>query len=55
MSQQAQNFINLCKGNAPSTITMALKMLRPNVKNELMAHFKATSENELAIRIASNR
>jgi hypothetical protein len=52
MTTQAQNSINLYKGNDPATITKLLKFQKTSVVNELKEHFKASSLNDLAIKLS---
>lgn len=52
MSQQALNSIELYKGNNPSTIEKALSFQKKSVVDELKAHFGASDNRELAIRLS---
>lgn len=51
MSKQAENFKNLVKGNSVSSITMALSMIQPSVRDELMKEFKVSTTEELAFKL----
>ena len=51
MSKQAENFKNLVKGNSVSSITMALSMVQPFVRDELMKEFKVSTTEELAFKL----
>ena len=51
MSKQAENFKNLVKGNSVSSITMALSMVQPSVRDELMKEFKVSTIEELAFKL----
>ena len=52
MTQQALNSLELYKGNNPGTIEMALSMQKKSVVDELRAHFGASDNRELAIRLS---
>lgn len=52
MIKQAQNSINLYKGQNPSTIKKALSIQRSNVVEELKEHFNAKDIDELAIKLS---
>ena len=51
MSKQAKNFKNLVKGNSVSSITMALSMVKPSVRDELMKEFKVSTTEELVFKL----
>lgn len=52
MTSQAQNSINLYRGNNPSKIKMLLQIQNTSVVNELKAHFNASDLDELAIKLS---
>lgn len=51
MSKQAENFKNLVKGNPIGTIVTAINMLQPSTRKELMSEYKASSVEDLAIKL----
>ena len=51
MSKQAENFKNLVKVNSVSSITMALSMVQPSVRDELMKESKVSTTEELAFKL----
>lgn len=51
MSKQAENFKSLVKGNPISSIVTALKMLKPSVRQELIAEFEVSAVDALAIKL----
>ena len=48
MSTQAKNFIDLCRGEAISSIRQALRMVSPRVKNEIKQHYGFSDEDHMA-------
>lgn len=52
MTTQAQNSIELYRGNPVSTIMMGLKMQRESVVNELKEHFGVSTLNDLAEKLS---
>lgn len=52
MTTQAQNSINLYKGNPVSTIKQALNMQRASVVNELKEHYGVSTVDDLAVRLS---
>lgn len=52
MSNQANNFKNLVKGNPISQIIMALNMVSSNVVEELKQEYNAKNIDELAIKLS---
>lgn len=52
MTPQAQNSLDLYRGNSVSTIKMALKMQKPSVVKELKEHFKTDDIDELALKLS---
>ena len=48
MSTQAKNFIDLCRGEAISSIKQALRMVSPRVKNEIKQHYGFSDEDHMA-------
>lgn len=52
MSEQAENFKNLVKGNPISSIKQALNILKPNVRKELMDEYGVTDVDALAIKLS---
>lgn len=52
MTKQAQNFIELTKGNSVSQIISALKLVKQSVKNELMEHYNVSTIDELAFKLS---
>lgn len=52
MTKQAQNTINLFKGNPVSTIKMALKMQSSSIVSELKDHFNTQDIDELALKLS---
>ena len=52
MTAQAQNSINLYRGNPASTIKQALKMQRANVVDELKEHYGVSTVDDLALRLS---
>ena len=52
LSKQAQNSLELFKGNPPSTIERALRIQRKEVVEELKEHFGVDGISELAAVIA---
>jgi hypothetical protein len=49
MSTQAKNFIDLCRGEAISSIRQALRMVSPRVKNEIKDHYGFSNEEDLIL------
>ena len=54
MTTQAQNSINLYKGNPVSMIKQALKMQRASIIDELKDHFGVSTIDDLAVRLSMN-
>lgn len=52
MTKQAENSIQLYKGNNPATIEQLLKMQNTSVVNELKEYFDAKDLKELAIKLS---
>ncbi len=52
MTTQAQNSINLYKGNNPSKIKIGLSLQKPSVVKELMDYFKVDSKDKLALKLS---
>ena len=52
MTKQAQNSINLYKGQNPSTIKQALSFQKNSVVEELKTYFNAKDINDLAIKLS---
>lgn len=52
MTTQAKNSIALYRGNNPEKIMMLLRIQSSSVVNELKEHFKASSLNELAVKLS---
>jgi hypothetical protein len=48
MSTQAKNFIDLCRGEAISSIKQALRFVSPKVKNEIKQHYGFSDEDHMA-------
>lgn len=55
MTRQAQNSINLYKGQDPSKIQQLLQIQGKSVVNELMSYFNARDIAELAIKLSINK
>ena len=53
MTAQAQNSINLYRGNPASTILTALKFQKASVVNELKEHFGVSSLEALANKLSN--
>lgn len=45
MSNQAKNFMGICKGASISSIEQALSLVKPSVVSELTNHFGCTRSN----------
>ena len=52
MTQQAKNFINICKNGNPSTIEGLLHFQSPSIKKELKQHFDVDSDAALATALS---
>ena len=52
MTKQAQNSILLYKGQNLSSIKQALSMQKKSIVDELMAHFKVSNIDELALKLS---
>lgn len=52
MSEQAKNFVDICKGGSVMTIEALLRRQSQSVKDELMDHYKCDSYEELAVRLS---
>lgn len=52
MTTQAQNSINLYKGNPVSMIKLALKMQRKSIVDELKEHYEVSTIDDLAVRLS---
>ena len=52
MTTQAQNSINLYKGNPVSMIKQALKMQRTSIVDELKEHYEVSTVDDLAVRLS---
>lgn len=52
MTQQAQNSINLYRGNNSGTIEQLLRMQSSSVVSELKEHFGASDNHDLAIKLS---
>lgn len=52
MTTQAQNSIELYRGNPASTILTALKFQKASVVNELKEHFGVSTLNDLAEKLS---
>lgn len=52
MSKQTENFKNLVKGNPVSSIIIALKIVKPSVREELMKEYGVKDIDALAIKLA---
>lgn len=48
MSTQAKNFIDLCRGEAISSIKQALRFVSPKVKNEIKQHYGFSDDDHMA-------
>ena len=48
MSTQANNFIDLCRGEAISSIKQALRFVSPKVKNEIKQQYGFSDEDHMA-------
>lgn len=55
MSTQAQNSLNLYRGQNPATILQLLRIQCSDVVDELKKHFNCTSLDELALRCSLGR
>lgn len=55
MTQQAKNFMNICKGGNPSTIEGLLHYQSPSIIKELKAHFDVDSLPALATAMSLGR
>ncbi len=52
MTKQAQNSLNLYRGQNPATIKQALRIQRSSVVEELKEHFNAKDIDELAVKLS---
>lgn len=52
MTKQAQNSINLYKGNPVSTIKQALSMQKASIVEELKQHFGVADIDSLVVRLS---
>lgn len=52
MTKQAQNSLNLYRGQNPSTIKQALSIQKSSVVNELKEHFNAKDLDELSVKLS---
>lgn len=51
MSTQAKNFIDLCRGEAISSIKQALRFVSPRVKNEIRQHYGFSDDEHMAFAL----
>lgn len=52
MTKQAQNSLNLYRGQNPATIKQALRMQKSSIVEELKAHFGVLDIDSLATRLS---
>lgn len=52
MTKQAENSLNLYKGQNPTTIKQLLKMQKSSVISELKEHFGVSDLDSLAVRLS---
>lgn len=52
MTKQAQNSINLYKGEPVSSIKQALSFQKQSIVEELKQHFNVSSIDDLAVRLS---
>lgn len=52
MTTQAQNSLNLYRGQNPSTIKRALSIQNKSVVEELKQHFNVSNLDDLAVRLS---
>lgn len=52
MTKQAQNSLNLYRGQNPATIKQALRMQKSSIVEELKAHFGVSDIDSLATRLS---
>lgn len=52
MTKQAQNSLNLYRGQNPATIKQALRIQRSSVVEELKKHFNTKDIDELAVKLS---
>lgn len=52
MTKQAQNSLDLYRGQNPATIKQALRMQKNSVVKELQEYFNAKDINELSIKLS---
>lgn len=52
MSEQAKNFMDVCKGGSVGTIHGLLHLQSQAIRDELMSYFKTDSYEELAFKLS---
>lgn len=52
MTKQAQNSLDLYRGQNPATIVQALRMQKSSVVDELKEHFGVSNLEALAVRLS---